>query len=333
LSDSRAHSGLVSVLVVNWNTREMLRRCLASLVAADEADELEIIVVDNGSADGSAAMVEAEFPSVALVQNEMNLGFSRATNQAFERSRGDYVLMLNSDAIVDNGAIRSSRAFLDSHPGVGALGCQLRNEDGSPQSTCFRFPSLLGLVMTTSRLSQMFPDHRLLNWDRYGGRRWTGPSEVDVVMGSFLLVRRSTVRTPSLLDDAYFMYAEETDLCRRLREDGWPVMFVPEISVTHAHGASSRTMAQLAWSDEAKKRGVLRFLFTWRGPRVAWTANLIMFVGMIPRVCGWALLDLRESVIDRQPRGAHLLRARALRMHLAVLRDPHKALDPWGGPE
>jgi GT2 family glycosyltransferase len=333
LTDGRAHPSAVSVLVVNWNTSEMLRRCLASLVAADEADDLEIIVVDNGSTDGSAAMVREEFPSVALVDNDTNLGFTRATNQAFERSSGEYVLMLNSDAIVENGAIRSSRAFLDAHPNVGALGCQLRNEDGTPQSTCFRFPSVFGLVMTTSRLAQTFPDRRFLNWDRYGGRRWTGPSEVDVVMGSFLLVRRSTVRTPTLLDDAYFMYAEETDLCRRLRGDGWPVMFVPEISVTHIHGASSKTMAQRAWSDEAKKRGILRFLYTWRGPGVAWTANLVMFAGMIPRVCGWALLDLRASLTARRPRRTHLLRARGVRMHLGVLLDPRKALDPWGGPE
>jgi GT2 family glycosyltransferase len=324
---------VVSVLVVNWNTRDLLHRCLASLAAVDEAAELEVIVVDNGSIDGSAAMLRQDFPAVLLIENELNLGFTRATNQAFERSSGDYVLMLNSDTIVESGTIRFSRAFLEAHPAVGALGCQLRNEDGTPQSTCFRFPSLFGLLMTSTRLAQTFPENRRLNWDRYGGRGWTGPSEVDVVMGSFLMVRRSACRTPTLLDDAYFMYAEETDLCRRLRDDGWLVMFVPEVSITHVLGASSKTAAQVAWSDEAKKRGILRFLFTWRGPAVAWTANLIMLGGMLPRIIGWAFLDLRESLRARRLRRVQLLRARGLRMHLDLLVQPDKALEPWGGPE
>ena len=321
------------MLVVNWNTRELLRRCLTSLAAADEAPELEVIVVDNGSSDGSAAMVHREFPAVLLVENELNLGFTRATNQACERSSGDYLLMLNSDTVVESGTIRSSRAFLEAHPRVGALGCQLRNEDGTPQSTCFRFPSLFGLLMTSTRLAQMFPEHRLLNWDRYGGRNWAGPSEVDVVMGSFLMVRRSACRTPTLLDDAYFMYAEETDLCRRLREDGWLVMFLPEVSITHVHGASSKTMAQLAWSDEAKKRGILRFLFTWRGPGVAWTANLIMLAGCSRGSSVGRVLDLRGSLQTRRLRRVQLWRARGLRMHLDMLVQPDRALEPWGGPE
>lgn len=335
MSDAtRAKAQVVSVLLVNWNTRDLLRRCLASLAALEEADEIEVIVVDNGSKDGSASMLRQEFPDVLRIENQQNLGFTRATNQAYERSTGDFVLMLNSDTIVESGTIRSSRSFLEAHPRVGALGCQLRNENGTEQSTCFRFPNLFGLLMTATRLAQTFPEHRVLNWDRYGGRRWDGPSEVDVVMGSYLLVRRAAVSTSTLLDDAYFMYAEETDLCRRLRDAGWTVMFLPQLSITHVGGASSsKTMAQLAWSDEAKKRGILRFLFNWRGKGVTWIANLVMLAGMLPRVAGWALLDLRRSLRARRPQRLHLLRARGLRMHLDLLLQPEKALEPWGGPE
>jgi GT2 family glycosyltransferase len=324
---------LVSVLLVNWNTKDLLQRCLTSLTALDEAVELEVIVVDNGSSDGSVAMLRDEFPDVLRVENEQNLGFTRATNQAYDLSSGDLVLMLNSDTVVASGTIRSSREYLEAHPTVGAVGCQLRNEDGTDQSTCFRFPSLLGLFMTSTRLAQTFPDHRILNWDRYGGRRWSGPHQVDVVMGCFLLVRRRAVSTPTLLDDSYFMYAEETDLCWRLRDGGWKVVFLPQLSIAHVGGASSKTMAQLAWSDEAKKRGILRFLRTRRGPAVAWTANVIMLAGMLPRVLGWVLLDVRQTLRDRRPRRVHILRARGLRMHIGILLRPERVLDPWGGPE
>lgn len=324
---------VVSVLVVNWNTRDLLRRCLTSLAALDEADELEVIVVDNGSSDGSATMLGHEFPDILRIENDENLGFTRAINQAYERSTGDFVLMLNSDTVVRHGTIRSCWTFLQENSRVGALGCQLRNEDGSEQSTCFRFPSLFGLLMTSTRLAQTFPEHPVLNWDRYGGRRWGGPSEVDVVMGSYLLVRRAAIPSPSLLDDAYFMYAEETDLCRRLRDAGWTVMFLPQLSITHVGQASSKTMAQLAWSDEAKKRGILRFLYTWRGAAVAWMASVIMLAGMLPRVAGWAMLDLRRSLRARAPRRHHLLRARGLRLHLDLLAQPERVLEPWRGPE
>jgi GT2 family glycosyltransferase len=311
----------------------MLRRCLANLLALSESDDLEIIIVDNGSTDGSVEMLRKEFPSLHRIENAKNLGFTRATNQAFERSTADYVLMLNSDTVVGEGTISECVAYLDSHELVGAVGCQLRNEDGSEQSTVFRFPSLFGLLMGSMRISQTFPKNSILNRDRYGGRRWREPTEVDVVMGSFLMVRRAALPSLPLLDERYFMYAEETDLCCRLRGAGAGVVFLPELSVTHVGGGSSKTMAQLGWSDEAKKRGILRFLFTWRGAGVAWTANLILLAGMLPRVTAWAARDLSRSVRTGHLHRHHLLRARSLAMHFAVLVDPRRALDPWGGPD
>ena len=323
----------VSILLVNWNTRDMLRRCLTNLVALPESDDLEIIVVDNGSKDGSVEMLREEFPSLHRIENAQNLGFSRATNQAFEQATADYVLMLNSDTVVGAGTISQCILYLESNKGIGAIGCQLRNEDGSEQSTAFRFPSLFGLLMGSMRIAQTFPTSPMLNRDRYGGRRWRGPTAVDVVMGSFLMVNHAALPSPPLLDERYFMYAEETDLCRRLRDAGAGVVFLPEVSVTHVGGGSSKTMAQLGWSDDAKKRGILRFLFTWRGAAVAWTANLILLAGMLPRVTAWAARDMSQSVRTGHPHRHHLLRARSLRMHFAVLADPRKALDPWGGPD
>ena len=216
----------------------MLRRCLTNLVALPESDDLEIIVVDNGSKDGSVEMLREEFPSLHRIENAQNLGFSRATNQAFEQATADYVLMLNSDTVVGAGTISQCILYLESNKGIGAIGCQLRNEDGSEQSTAFRFPSLFGLLMGSMRIAQTFPTSPMLNRDRYGGRRWRGPTAVDVVMGSFLMVNRAALPSPPLLDERYFMYAEETDLCRRLRDAGAGVVFLPEVSVTHVGGGS-----------------------------------------------------------------------------------------------
>jgi GT2 family glycosyltransferase len=304
-----------------------------TLVAAGEPEHIEVIVVDNGSNDGSVEMLRDEFPLIERIENRQNLGFTRATNQAFERSTAPFVLMLNSDTAVEKDTIAECLDFMESHPDVGAVGCQLRNEDGSAQSTAFRFPSLFGLVMGSVRLAATFPDNPLLNWDRYGGRQWRGPTPVDVVMGSFLMVRRATLPSATLLDEGYFMYAEETDLCRRLRDAGLKVMFLPGLSVTHVGGGSSKTMAQLGWSDEARNRGVLRFLYTWRSGIVAWTANLVMLLGMLPRLFAWTARDMSRLLRTRQVGRHHLLRARPLRMHLDLLVRPARALEPWGGPD
>jgi GT2 family glycosyltransferase len=322
----------VSVLIVNWNTRDHLRNCLTSLRVVDEPDDLQVVVVDNASDDGSAAMVRSEFPEVVLVANDRNLGFAAATNQAFELATSDVVLMLNSDTVVSRPSIHRCAAFLRSSPDIGALGCRLLNADGSDQSSCFRFPSLFGLATTALWLANAFPRSRILNWERYGMRSWSRPTSVDVLMGSFLLVRRAALTSDALLDEGYFMYAEETDLCRRLKRDGWRVVFYPDVSITHIHGASSKTPEQLAWSEQAKRQGVLRYLTIWRGVRVAYIANLIMLAGLVPRALIWAARDLGEGARRRSLTWSQVRRAKALQFHAAALFAPEVLSRPWGPP-
>lgn len=322
----------VSVLIVNWNTRDLLRDCLASLLAAEPPGVLEIIVVDNGSGDGSVEMVRAEFPSVVLIENTDNVGFAAAVNQADAIATAPHRLMLNSDTVVPEGVISGCRDHVASDEQVAGVGCRLLNEDGSHQSSVFRFPSLRGLAFNATYLSQIFPDHPVLNWDRYGFGKWTEIRTADVVMGSFLLLDRSALETARpLLDEGYFFYGEETDLCRRLRDRGYRIEFLPHFSITHIHGASTRSPAQLAWAEEAKRRGKLRFLRMWRRPIVAWTANLILLLGLVPRWCAWATLDALDRVRGRSPSGRRL-RAGVARFHLRALRDLSVLEEAWGPP-
>jgi len=322
----------VSVLIVNWNTRELLGSCLRSLAEAEPSGVLEVIVVDNGSSDGSVEMLRADFPNVVVIENAGNAGFAAAVNQADAVSTAQYRLLLNSDTVVPPGVIGGCLDHVRANESVAGVGCRLLNADGSHQSSVFRFPSLLGLALNATYLSQVFPHHPILNWDRYGFGTWTEIRPADVVMGSFLLLDRGTLETDRpLLDEGYFFYGEETDLCRRLLDRGYRIEFIPDHSITHVHGASTRSPAQLAWAEEAKRRGKLRFLRVWRRPLVAWTANLILLVGLIPRWCGWAALDAADRVRGRGSTGRRL-RAGVARFHVRALSDLSVLEEPWGPP-
>lgn len=324
---------IVSVLVVNWNTRDHLKRCLTSLNNLEEADELEVIVVDNGSSDGSAEMVRSEFGDVILISNSQNRGFTAATNQAYARATGDTVLMLNSDTVISGAAIRRCHDYLAAHERSGAVGCRLLNTDGSEQSSCFRFPTLLTTTLKALWLSNAFPRSQFFNQERYGQRGWQRPTRVDVVMGSFLMVRRSAITSATLLDQGYFMFAEETDLCQRLSRDGFEVVFLPDIAITHVHQASSKTPAQRAWTDEAKRRGELRYLYVWRGVPTAVTANLIMLAGTVPRAAVWLAQDVYRSAREGKLRLDSTKRAGTLKFHMSALARPKMLAGPWGPPQ
>ena len=306
----------VSVLIVSWNTHDLLADCLESLEQVVERPDLEIIVVDNGSCDGTAAMVTERYPAVTLIPNTDNAGFARSVNQAFTVSEAPFVLLLNSDCRVWSGTIAHCRKVLEQDDTVGVVGCRIEYPDGSPQNSIFRYPSIRGVLSTTSWMAQAAPGSQFLNHDRYGLALPSVPTDVEVVMGSFLMVRRSD-HAHTLLDDGYFMYAEEADLCRRLAEQGLRVRFDPGISVSHVRGASSSTSAQRAWSDEAKKRSLLRYLRKWHGLPNAWLANLIMTAGMLPRMIGWLVVDLMAAARGRT--SGSRLKSRALPFHLRAV--------------
>lgn len=252
----------LSIVVVNWNTRDHLARCLCSLdrVALDR-DRVELFVVDNASADGSGAMVAQRFGWAQLIANEENVGFARANNQAILRSQGRYVLLLNSDTEIWPGAAEQLLAFMDAHPKAGAAGARLLNADGSLQHSCH---PMLTPEREFWRLT--FLD-RLAPKATYDMERWEidRPRPVDVIKGACLLLRRAALDEVGVLDEGYFMYTEEVDLCYRLVTAGWERWWVPQATVVHYGGASARQAAQEMYVHLYRSK--VQFYRKFGGPR------------------------------------------------------------------
>jgi len=223
----------LSIVIVNWNTRDLLRDCLAALRAADLPQSMETIVVDNGSTDGSIAMVAADFPAVELIANDCNVGYSRGNNQALYRARGGYVLLLNSDTRVSRQAIRTLMRFMDAHPDAGACAPRLVAANNIAQPFAYGGEPTLAYLFRRG-VFRCVLRQGLHDWDR------SGAQEVDWASGACLLVRREVVESVGPLDESLFMYFEDVDWCLRMRKLGWRVFVQPEAVVTHLGGGSLR---------------------------------------------------------------------------------------------
>jgi GT2 family glycosyltransferase len=237
----------LSVLIVNWNTREFTRNCLRSLAATSDRVEgdqviygphqVEAIVVDNGSQDQSTELICAEFPWVKLIVNDRNRGFAPANNQAYEISTGRYVLLLNSDTEVQTGALRALIDFMEAHLDCGGGGARLLNADGSLQPSCHPMLTPWREFWRLTFLDRIWrrATYAMTQWDT------TQPRQVEAIKGACLIVRRAALEPAEpLLDERYFMYTEEVDLCYRLAERGWKLYWIPQAQVIHFGEASSR---------------------------------------------------------------------------------------------
>lgn len=233
----------LSIVIVSWNTRDLLVECLDS-VESSLGDWLpqglvETFVVDNASRDDSVAAVKAKFPWVTLIENVNNVGFAAANNQALLACTGETVLLLNPDTRVLGDALRLLVRFLDEHPDAGAVGPRLLNADGSLQTSCYPAPTL------GREMSRMFHLDAVRPVGIYRMEEWstTTPRVVDVIQGACLLLRRSIIEAVGVLDESYFMYSEEVDLCMRVQRAQWKLYWVPEAEVVHYGGQSSRQVA------------------------------------------------------------------------------------------
>lgn len=229
----------LSIVIVSWNVRDLLRACLASIKDSRLCQSFEVFVVDNASSDGSADMVAREFPWVNLLRNSANAGFTRGNNQALALCRGRYVLFLNPDTRVEDDALAAMVAYMDAHPATGALGPQLRYGDGSLQSSRRRFPTFGTALFESTPLTWHWPGNPWAARYHMAGTPDDQTQPVDWVVGAALLARRAVVEQIGGFDEGYFMYSEELDWCRRASQAGWGTVYLPVARVIHYEGKSS----------------------------------------------------------------------------------------------
>lgn len=272
-------------------------------------------MVDNASGDGSAAAVAAEFPQVHLIANADNRGFAAANNQALRLARGRYFLLLNPDTLVLDSAVGKMTAYMDAHPDVGIAGCQVLIDEHTVQQTCFRFPNPWFHLLRATGLPALFPRSVVLNPDRYGGWQRDSERDVDVVSGMFLLVRRTAVEQVGLMDEDYFVYAEETDWCFRFWRHGWRCRFAPIAQIIHRDGGSHSTKQVSVLMFVQQQKSILIFHRKNRG-WWSWAATKVLItVSMLPR---YVIFRARSAVThdSRAAHRAHCARA-ALEFHLS----------------
>jgi N-acetylglucosaminyl-diphospho-decaprenol L-rhamnosyltransferase len=281
----------LSVIIVSFNTRDLLRACLASIPPAATGLTWEAIVVDNASGDGSLAMVAGEFPETVLIRNPANRGFAAANNQALAISRGRYVLLLNSDAALLPGSVAALIDHCETHPRCGLVGAQLRNGDGSFQASYADFPSLTGELLLLTTLSRWL---RPATFPSYPETESQAARTVDWVFGACMLARRAAIAQVGGLDEEYFMYTEETDWCYRFRQASWTVDYQPAARVLHWSGQSANRVPE-------RKRGHLyrsKWLFMrkhYRPPAAAVFRQAVRLASATKCLVAWLRMTLSQG--------------------------------------
>jgi N-acetylglucosaminyl-diphospho-decaprenol L-rhamnosyltransferase len=269
----------VSVIIISYNTRALLQACLEA-VAASTGVALEVFVVDNASRDGSADLVAERFPAVTLMRNPENRGFAAANNLAIRRARGRDVLLLNPDTLVRPDTIAHLAACLAAQPDVGITGPRVLNDDGSLQSCGYWYPTLLDEIRVSRRVETVA--RRMLGEPR----PFPDPdhaTDVDWVDGCCLLIRRTVIDRIGLLDEQYFLYAEELDWCRSAKAAGWRIQTCPDAAMTHLRGRSSDQVRGVALALLIETR--LRYYRKHEGLVMA---LLVSFVYAMGCALGWA---------------------------------------------
>lgn len=260
----------LSIIIVNWKSKEHLRGCIRSIVTGTHNLEWEIIVIDSGSFDGCGDMLEREYPFVRFVQSQNNLGFAGANNAAFVRSTGEYVLFLNPDTEVKAGAVDQLYLSITSLPDAGIVGARLLNSDGSVQTSCIQaFPSILNQMLDAEPLRKAFPRSRL-----WGIAPLTDganiPAEVDVISGACLMISRRVFQSIGQFSSEYFMYSEDVDLCLKAKRAGRRNYYVPSAEVVHYGGRSSAVKQENTFESVMLVESQWRFFRKTRSHGYGW---------------------------------------------------------------
>jgi hypothetical protein len=263
----------ISIIIVNWNTKDLLKNCLSSIYQTIHDLAFEVIVVDNASSDGSTEMLEREFTSVIRIVNRENKGFGAANNQAMAIMKWEYALLLNTDAVLTPGAVDKLWNFCNTNENAGIVCGQLLNADGSKQNSIASFPSLLTLAANTSLLEFLFPG-------RYPSKRYEhiSPIEVDSVVGACMMIRGTALDETGFFDECYFFFFEETDLAYTMRLKGWKIYQVPDAFIYHLQGQS---IGHNINSRIEFYRSRYQFLKKWHNPLYYYLATGTIFLRLL----------------------------------------------------
>ncbi|TWC56643.1 hypothetical protein FBY04_107218 [Pseudomonas sp. SJZ080] len=232
----------LDVLVVNYNTAKLLQPMFDALRQPNSAEPTRYLVVDNASADNSLERLENVCPEALLLANEKNVGFGRANNQLVEHLQGKYALLINTDAFVAADTLNKTLDYMEAHPDCGVLGVRLVGREGDLQPSCRYFPTPLNVFLSRTGLERFFPVVKRVDdmeWDHASVR------ECDWVPGCYYLIRREVIDQVGLFDPRYFLYYEEVDHCKRVKQAGWKVVFYPDTTVVHIGGESAKTVVEL----------------------------------------------------------------------------------------
>jgi hypothetical protein len=263
----------ISVIVVNWNTKDLLKKCLDSVYRTIDNLIIEVIVVDNASTDGSLAMLENDFPLAIKINNQENKGFGAANNQALAVMQGKYTLLLNTDTILQPQTVNKLWDFCEANDKAAIVCGQLLNIDGTKQNSIASFPSLLTLAANTSLLEYLFPQY-------YPSKRYeySAPIEVDSAIGACIMIRKKALDETGFFDERYFFFFEETDLAYTMRLQGWKIYQVPDALVFHLQGQS---VGHNINSRIEFYRSRYQFLKKWHSREYFYSAVAVIFLRLL----------------------------------------------------
>jgi len=292
----------LSIVILCWNDRKLIANCISSICATTHSTEFEIIVSDNGSTDDSVEYIHREFPKVRVIENGANLRFAKGNNVGIQASQGEYILILNPDTIIHEGALDKIVAFADRHPEAGAFGCKILNVDGSFQGCIWPMMTLrtewchalsLGFL---SYLSDFFLPGAYVGWDGNTEKTVGWPA------GCFLLTRGAVVKQIGGFDEQFFYYYEDTDLCRRIWAAGYPILYTPEMSITHIGGQSThKRLPAIGFAIDAQ---VTRYLYYYKynGRSGARSARRSILTGLFLRRAVYGSIQIFSPNEERKKR-------------------------------
>lgn len=298
----------ISFIIVNYNARELLFSCIKSIYETVTKISFEVILVDNGSSDGSLEMVQDKFPDVTPVRNNENRGFASANNQALDLMRGRYALLLNTDTVLTANAVPELLSFMESHP-EAAIACgQLLNADGTRQNSIAGFPDVLSLLLNTPVLEYLFPR-------QYPSKRYDikVPVEIDSGIGACLIVRKQAIEKVGKLDERYFFFFEETDWAFQMRKAGWKIYHVPTAFIYHLQG---KTIGDGFNSRREFYRSRYRYFRKWHGRFRSALISVIIFVRLVINWISMTIVNIISLGVSRSARRKWSVYSRLILWHL-----------------